>query len=147
MFAIQETHQLPDTMFTLSRVGDAAIVSLACPTIHEPQAKVMGRYLRQLIGEVGGRLVLEVAGVGRFNCSWINTLIELSRQCEKLGGRLFVLGIPPREQDLIRSTGLDRYLNLATTRAEAMRSFEGGGAAPWRLGVSRLLDMPSPQAA
>lgn len=147
MFAIQETHQLPDTMFTLSRVGDAAIVSLACPAIHEAQAKVLGRYLKQLVAEVGGRLVLEVAGVGSFNCSWINALIELSRQCERLGGRLFVLGIPRREQGLIRTTGLDRYINMTTSRAEALRSFESPGAPTWRLGLTRLLELPAPQAA
>lgn len=146
MFAIQETTQLPDTMFTLSRVGDAAIVSLTCPSIHESQADVLGRYLKQLAPEVGGQIVLEVAGVGRFNCAWINTLIEVSRACTRLGGKMFVLGVPAREQTLIRTTGLDRHVNLCSSRAEAMAQFRAS-STPWRMGVERLLDLPALSAA
>ncbi|MDX2130845.1 MAG: STAS domain-containing protein [Planctomycetota bacterium] len=147
MFAIQESHQLPDTMLTLSRVGDAAIVSLTCPAIHDQQTGVLERFLRDLAPGVGGRIVLEVASVGRFNCSWINALIALSRDCTRMGGRLVILGMPTRDERLLRSTGIDRFLDLASDRREALARFDAGSAAPWRLGVERLLDMPQGKAA
>lgn len=146
MYAI-DAHQLPDTMFTLSRIGDAAIISITTPSIQEPQAKVLGKYLRQLSGEVSGQVVLEVAGIGKFNCAWINAMIEVSRFCESLGGRLFVLGLPKREMGLLRSTGLDRHLALVPTRSAAMRQFKASSETPWRLGVARKLDVPAANRA
>lgn len=142
MYAI-DADQLPDTMFTLSRIGDAAIISITTPSIQEPQAKVLGKYLRQLSGEVSGQVVLEVAGIGKFNCAWINAMIEVSRFCESLGGKLFVLGLPKREEGLLRTTGLDRHLTLVATRSAAMRQFKANSETPWRLGVARMLDIPA----
>jgi len=146
MYAIQESHQLPDTMFTLSRVGDAAVVSLTCPAIKDRQAQILGRYLKELAPEVGGRIVLEVAGVGQFACAWINTLIDLTRVCERLGGRLFVQGMPRKDVRVLRATGIDRMIGLVGTRAEAMQQFGGGSCAPWKLAVARLLDIPTSPA-
>lgn len=147
MYALTEAHQLPDTMFTLSRIGDAAIISITTPSIMEAQATVLGRYLRQLSSEVQGQVVLEVAGVGKFNCAWINTMIEVSRYCQSLGGRLFVLGMPGREVRLLKSTGLDRHLSLVATRSAAMREFKASSETPWRLGVARMLDIPAANRA
>ncbi|GJQ29487.1 MAG: hypothetical protein HBSAPP03_13710 [Phycisphaerae bacterium] len=143
MYAIAESHQLPDTMFTLSRLGDAAIISITAPAILESQATVLGRYLRQLASEVQGQVVLEVAGVGKFNCAWINAMIEVSRFCSNLGGKLFVLGMPKREEGLLRSTGLDRHLTLIASRSAAMRHFKASSETPWRLGIGRMLDLPA----
>lgn len=147
MFAIQETHQLPDTMVTLSRVGDAAIVNVTCPAVYDPQTQMLERFLRDLAPSVGGRILLEVAGIARFNCAWINALIALSRDCTRMGGRLMVLGMPLRDERLLKSTGLDRFIDLVHDRRDALAHFEQSGNAPWRLGVDRLLDSPNSRAA
>ncbi len=144
MFAIQESHQLPDTMFTLSRVGETAVVSLTCPYIRERQSEILGRYLKELAPEVGGRLILEVAGVGQFACAWINTLVEVSKGCQREGGRLIVQGMSKKDVRMLRETGLDRHITLCASRQEAMQHFNRAGAIkPWRLAVARLLDLPS----
>lgn len=133
---------LPDTMFTLSRVGDVAVVSLTCPAIREHQAQVLGRYLQELCEEVTGRVVLEVTGVAQFSCAWINTLLSLTRRCRALGGTMVVLGMAPKDEQVLRSTGLDKHLFLRSSRSAALAEFGAPSLAPWRLAVARLLDIP-----
>jgi anti-anti-sigma factor len=147
MFTLQESHQLADTMFTLSRTPEAAVVSLSCPSIQDSQARILAHYLRQLAGESAGRIVLEVAGVGKFTCAWINALIEVSRHCESLGGRMFILGMPRRERKLISSTGLDRYLHLSSGRGEAIAFFQSLPSHVWRFGPDKLLDLSENRVA
>jgi anti-anti-sigma regulatory factor len=137
---------LPETMFTLSRAGEVAILSLTCPTIRERQAAVLGNYLNSLASQVGGRLVVEVSGVGSFGCAWINQLLSLTGHCRSFGGELVILGMPERDARVLRSTGLARHLVLASSRSEALSRFATGNISPWRLAVARLLDIPVAEA-
>jgi anti-anti-sigma regulatory factor len=133
---------LPETMLTLARAGDIAVVSLTCKTIRERQASALGRYLSNLCEQVSGRLVLEVAGVGSFGCAWINELLTVSGQCRSFGADLVVLGMPERDARVMRTTGITRHLTLAHSRAEALAKLGAPSVAPWRLAVARLLDIP-----
>jgi len=133
---------LSDTMFTLSRVGDIAVVSLTCPAIREHQAHVLGRYLQELCDDVTGRVVLEVTGVAQFSCAWINTLLSLTHRCRAMGGNLVILGMPAQDERMLRSTGLDKHLYLRPSRSAAFAEFGTPSLAPWRLALARLLDIP-----
>lgn len=142
MTELADAPSLPETMFTLSRVGNAAVVSLTCPAIREKQAQTLGRYLRDLSDQVQGRIVLEVAGVGSFSCAWINELLRLTQRCRSMGGNLVLSGMPERDARVLRSTGLLQHLCLMNSRSEAINLLGGCPVAPWRLAVARLLDIP-----
>jgi len=133
---------LPETMFTLSRVGDVAVVNITCPAIRERQAEVLGRYLSDLCAQVEGRLILELSGVGSFACAWINELLRVTRRCRSMGGQLVLTGMPLRDVRVLESTGLAKHLCLAKSRADALSHLGESSVAPWRLAVARLLDIP-----
>lgn len=133
---------LPETMFTLSRVSDIAVLNVTCPAIRERQAQVLGRYLSELTGHTGGRIVLEVGGVGSFSCAWINELLSVTRRCRAMGGDLVLLGMPLRDWRVLETTGLSRHLTLTRSRTDALSRLGAGEVAPWRLAVARLLDIP-----
>jgi anti-anti-sigma regulatory factor len=144
-----ESVPMPETMFSLSRVGHVAVVTLMCPSVRERQAAVLGRYLGDLCDQVQGRVILEVAGVGSFTCAWINELLAITRRCRAFGGNLVLIGLPERDERVLRSTGLLKHLTLARGRPEALNEFGDQPVAPWRLAVARLLDIPIsiPQAS
>lgn len=133
---------LPETMFTLSRQDDVAVLSLTCPAIRERQASTLGRYLTSLCEQVQGRMILEVSGVGSFSCAWINELLSVTHQCRAFGGNLVLVGVHERDLRVLRTTGLMRHLSIAQSRQEAMGAFGKAPLTPWRLAVARLLDIP-----
>ena len=133
---------LPDTMLSLSRVGDVAVLSLSAPAILEDEATVLGRYLTELARQSEGLVAVELSGVMRFGCAWINTLISVSKRCDEMCGRLVVCGLTPSALHLIRNTGIDKYLTVTENRREALRVLGEPSVNAWRLAVARLLDIP-----
>ena len=131
-----------DTMFTLSRVGDSAVVSLCCSKIEESQCNGLHSYLLGLARNSGGRLALELAGVRNFSCAWINAMMELTRECRALGGQLVLFGLRTEHQTILERTGLVRQLVVASSRTRALELLGSATIAPWRLAIARLLDIP-----
>jgi hypothetical protein len=69
-------------------------------------------------------------------------MLSLTQRCRSLGGNLVVLGMPTKDERMLRSTGLDKHLYLRSSRAAALAEFGTPSLAPWRLAVARLLDIP-----
>lgn len=147
MIQLHNGSPLPDTMFTLSQVGDIAVLGITCPALLDEQAQALAPALRDIATQSNGRMLVDLAGVGRFSCAWINTLIELTRACRELGGELVVVNVHPKAKQLLRSSELDRFLHLAPSRAAAFQALGHPVVAPWRLAIARLLDIPVGQAA
>ena len=123
----------PETMFSFSRVGSAAVVTLACPAVREWQASVLSTYLSDVVEQHRGRAVIvDVGGITQFSCAWLNALIELSRRCERMGGQLVVVGMSRQSRNMLRSTGLLKHLRLAGNSQEACAS--AGSRGWWRRG-------------
>jgi anti-anti-sigma factor len=130
------------TMFTVSRVGDSAVVSLCCSKIDEGQAQSLRTYLLGLAHNCGGRLAVELAGVRGFTCAWINVLLELSDRCEAVGGKLVLFGLRKEHRALLGKTGLAKRLAIVTCRTKALEMLGSATIAPWRLALARLFDIP-----
>jgi anti-anti-sigma factor len=132
-----------DTVFSFSRQGDAAVVTLACPAVRDWQASVLSTYLSDIVERNRGRtLVVDVAGVAKFSCAWINALITLTERATRMGGQLVVVGLSRDSRRLLKSTGLSRRLHLAGSPAEALAMKQDATVAPWRLAVARMLSIP-----
>lgn len=147
MIQLHNASPLPDTMFTLSQVGDIAVLGITCPALLDDQAAALAPSLRDIALQSQGRLILDMGGVGRFSCAWINTLLELTRTCKRLGGEMVVVNIQPKAKHLLRTSELDRHLNLAPSRAAAFQTLGHPTVASWRLAVAKFLDIPVGQAA
>lgn len=147
MIQLHNASPLPDTMFTLSQVGDIAVLGITCPALLDDQAAALAPSMRDIALQSGGRMLIDLAGVGRFSCAWINALIELTRTCRNMGGELIVVNVQSKAKQLLRSSELDRHLHLGSSRAAAFQALGHSVVAPWRLAIARLLDIPVGQAA
>jgi anti-anti-sigma factor len=143
MLAAELTQNQNDTVFSFSRQGDAAVVTLACPAVREWQASVLAKYLSDVIENNRGRTVIvDVAGIGQFSCAWLNTLIELTDRVERMGGKLLIAGMPRDSRRLLKSTGLARRLHLTGSTSEALVLAGVAEIAPWRMAVAKMLSIP-----
>jgi len=140
--AFPVTQPSPQTMFTLSRVGDAAMVILSCPAVREWQSSVLSNYLAEVVEHNRGRVVLDIKGISQFTCAWLNSLISLSDRCKELGGMFVVVGMSRQGQRLMRDAGLNKRLQLAESGEEALSLLGASSVAPWRRAVARLLSIP-----
>lgn len=138
---------LSEAMLSLSKVGEVSVLGLSAPAILDEESAVLGRYFSELARQSQGRVVLELSGVVRFSCAWINTLIRMTRQCDEMGGRLVVCGLSPIATRLVRTTGISKHLNIAGSRREALRMHGEPSLAPWRMAVAKMLDIPVPSRA
>lgn len=137
-------------MFTLSRVGDTAMVILSCPAVREWQASVLSGYLADVVEGNKGRVVLDVSGIFQFTIAWVNSLISLADRCRELGGDFVVVGMPRIGRRMMREAGLTKKLRLADSGQQALSMLEDSSVAPWRRAVARLLSIPmasKPKAA
>lgn len=142
MLNIHEPDPLSRTELSIARVGPATIISLACPQLHESQAEALEFSFREFVESSAGRLVVDMTAVANFSCAWINSLIQLSRECDRLQGRLVVVGLNHRHRRLLHETGLTRYLTLASTQHEALDLVGCPMISPWRLTIARMLNIP-----
>jgi anti-anti-sigma factor len=130
--------------------GQTLLAQVDCTVLREPQADRVVRELEPLVRRFRGRIALRVSGVVNFSCAWINALVHLSRACAQQGGRLVIFGGHRAFTELIRNTGLDRNLRLASTQDNAMRLL--GEPAPGLLDragrwLARAANPPHPAPA
>jgi len=124
------TQPSPETMFTLSRVGDAAMVILSCPAVREWQSSVLSNYLAEVVEHNRGKVVLDVAGISQFTCAWLNSLISLADRSHELGGLFVVVGMSRQGKRLMRDAGLTKRLRLAESGEEALSLLGSSSVAP-----------------
>jgi anti-anti-sigma factor len=134
-------------MFTFSRVGGAVVATVSCAFLKERQAEVLKGYLADLVERHGGRVILDVGGIGQFSCAWINVLIGLTDRSREVGGEFMVVGFTREAKSMLRSTGLVKHLHLEPNTHAALRLMGQSSISPWRLAVSRLLAIPTPRGA
>jgi anti-anti-sigma factor len=137
-----------DTVFSFSRVGDAAVVTLACPAVREWQSSVLSSYLADVIDRNRGRaVVVDMTGIQQFSCAWLNTLIGLTERATQMGGSLMVVGFSRDTRRLMKSTGVLRRLQVFGSVSEALASSRATDIAPWRVAVAKMLQIPVPNSA
>ncbi|GAA2667222.1 MULTISPECIES: STAS domain-containing protein [Actinosynnema] len=75
-------------------------------------------YALDRLPPAGGRMVLDLGGVGLLPASGINALLELRAACEARGARLELLAGCPVLRPLVL-TGLDRFFTITPVSSEA----------------------------
>jgi anti-anti-sigma factor len=132
-----------ETVFSFSRVGNAAVVTLACPTVREWQSSVLANYLTDVIDRNRGRAVIvDMAGIQQFSCAWLNTLIGLTERATKMGGSLMVVGFSRDTRRLMKSTGVLRRLQIHGSMSQALAASGATEVSPWRKAVAKVLQIP-----
>jgi anti-anti-sigma regulatory factor len=139
---VQLTQPSAESMFTLSRVGDAAMVILSCPAVREWQSSVLSNYLTEVVEQNEGRVVIDVSGIFQFTVAWLHSLISLGDRSQELGGQLVVIGMPRQGRRMMRDAGLAKRLQLAESGDQALAMLKASNVAPWRRAVAKLLSIP-----
>jgi anti-anti-sigma regulatory factor len=144
MASSQLVQQPSDTMFTFSRVGHAAVVTIACPAVREWQASVLSNYLHEVVEQHRGYVAVDVGGIGEFTLAWISSLVALSDRCRELGGQMVVIGMSRQSRGMLRGAGLTKRLQMAPNAQEGLAMIGIETLAPWRRAVAKMLSIPVP---
>lgn len=142
---MQTFSELPDaenTLLTVSRVGHAGVVCISSEAIRDGDAMRLAENLSDLAFRLRGWMVLEMSGVTGFTCCWINALIDLSKRCQRLGGKLVVVGMKRPAMAMLENTGLTKHITVVRSHAEALEVVGCPAIAPWRLKVAKALSIP-----
>lgn len=143
----QAQFSIPRSMFTMRRVGEVGVAALTCPRVSDGEASAIASHLREASYLLQGRMVLDMSGVSRFTCAWINAMIDISRRCASMGGKLVVAGLRREHRTMLRSFGLLKHLTIARDQHAALALHGVRTLSPWRLAIARLLELPVPTAA
>jgi anti-anti-sigma regulatory factor len=88
-------------------------------------------------------MILKHDLVREFSSAWINELLRLTVHCSGLGGHLIATGLNPNGIQILRTTGLDKRLNLGDHEAAAREMFalrssdDGASVLAWLFGKPR----------
>jgi anti-anti-sigma factor len=108
----------------IEAVGRVTVVTLRYGQVLSGWAvEALGQQLGGLVAGLGGRhLVLNFGNVERLSSAVLAHVVALDREVRRAGGRLALCGLRPELADLLRITGLDRYLELYPSEGEAWQS-------------------------
>jgi len=122
------TQSRGESVLTFGVRDNAGFVTLAAGWLGPTEVKALLDHVGDLGQRVGGNMVLDVAGVQPFDCTWINALIGLTVRCKRMGGRLVLVGVSDDANDIIRSTGLTKMLDVGVSRESALAELQRSGS-------------------
>ncbi|MBN1554550.1 MAG: STAS domain-containing protein [Phycisphaerae bacterium] len=114
------------TVFTgvvVARVQNVPLVMLRMESIMQgTEIQCVADTLEELVEEQGVRkLVIDFRAVYYFSSKMLSVLIDLNRRINALQGRLVLLGVHPRLQELFRITGIYNLFTFAPTEQLALQ--------------------------
>jgi len=136
-----------DRFMAVDRLPYATVITFVTPHLREAHAAQLGPELIALARLTGGRLALDMTQVTDFSCAWINAMLAASQHCEQFGGRLAIMSLNPRLENLLRETGLHRQLYLAGSVKEALQRFANAASRSEGVGLGRWLGLKRVNAA
>ncbi|MBX3388580.1 MAG: STAS domain-containing protein [Phycisphaeraceae bacterium] len=143
-----QSRQFPrDRFMVVDRLPYATVVTFVTPHLREAHAAQLGPELVALARLTGGRLALDMTQVTDFSCAWINAMIAASQHCEQFGGKLAIMSLSPRLENLLRETGLHRQLYLAGSVKEALQRYATNASRSSGSGIGRWLGLKRVDAA
>ncbi len=97
-----------------------AVARVTIASIKDGEAAVLYKHLHKLAKQHAGRLVLDCSMVTGFTCSWINSLLKVTKMCRGQGWDLAIFGLTGPARDILRTTQLDRQMTVCADRAQAL---------------------------
>lgn len=100
-----------------------AVATVLCERYSEHESKPIENDLLGAASDRGHKLVIDMSKVAMLASAGIGSLISLHQACTKAGGKLVVCAIDPQIGQMLKLTRMDRMLNIAPTREQAIESF------------------------
>jgi anti-sigma B factor antagonist len=73
-----------------------------------------------LLGEGGARLVIDLAHVNYVSSAGLGQLVRVAAHANSQGVRLLLCNLTPFVQQVLTSTGLDKFFNVASSLDDAL---------------------------
>lgn len=106
--------------------GDICVVQFARGHLTDDEnIELMGRELFSLVEQFGCRkVVLSLAGVNFITSSVLGKMITLHRKLHRNKGMLVICDIPPAIAEIMRTSKLMSYFNIADNLERALAAFQ-----------------------
>ncbi len=117
--------------------GKATILDVTGPILIGQGDAQLRQAVRSSLDEGGNQLILNMAGVTRIDSSGIGELISSYTTTTNRGGKLVLLDVPPKIQDILMITQLSTVFQSSTTRPKPSRHSADPGSAERATGAPR----------
>ena len=127
-FDCQQGTLLESTVYkgvTVARVTSASV--------KDGESIVIYKHLHKLAKHQAGRLALDCSALTGFTCSWINSLLKVTKMCRNQGWDLAIYGLTGPARDILRTTQLDRQLTVCDDRDQALAVLGIEPPSPWQI--------------
>jgi anti-sigma B factor antagonist len=104
--------------------GDVAILDLHGRMVIGEGDKVLREAVTKLVHSGISRILLNLADVSYIDSAVLSEIVRTYRTVTREGGKLKLLGLPPKIRDLLSMTRLASVLEAYESEDEAVRSFQ-----------------------
>jgi len=111
------------------QTGDVTVLDMTGKITIGEGSVALRSAIRRLLEEGRKKILLNLAGVGYIDSSGIGELVSSYTNTEKDGGKLKLLNLTQKIQDLLAITKLLTVFDVYQSEAEAVSSFGSGGEA------------------
>lgn len=127
MFGSFESHY-----FTFQVLGGVVVARCLLPNLSEEEnIDPVGQELLTLVDKYEcRRIILDLSEVEYMTSAMVGKMIRIHRQMHRDNGKLVLCHLHPTVHDILRSSKLLTYFNVADTVEEAVGLFEGMPEAP-----------------
>ena len=112
------------SVLEVGMVRPFAMVNVRPLVLREHQTVLLGEELSDVVDQSCGKVLLRFDEQAGVCAGGLNELVMQSRRCKALGGELLIVGMNRAVRKLIKGTGLDRYLSMERSTADAMKKFD-----------------------
>ncbi len=106
-------------------VGDVVIMDLHGRMVTGEGDKTLREAVTRLVASGSSRILLNLADVSYIDSSVLSEIVRTYTTVTREGGKLKLLGLPPKIQDLLSMTRLASVFEAFESEDEAVRSFRG----------------------
>ncbi|MBC7772185.1 MAG: STAS domain-containing protein [Pyrinomonadaceae bacterium] len=109
---------------------EVAVATVMCSSVRERQAAILQQTLVELAKSHGGRVLLDLCGVGMLSTACIADFLALQEQCKQLGGKFVLFGLASELASTLRTAGVLKNLNLAADEHDARKQLQSAKGKP-----------------
>jgi anti-sigma B factor antagonist len=106
-------------------VGDVVILDLNGRMVTGEADRALREAVTRLLASGNARILLNLAGVSYIDSAVLSEIVRTYTSVCREGGKLKLLGLPPKVQDLLSMTRLATVFETFKSEDEAIRSFQG----------------------
>ena len=115
---------MEDELYKVETSGDVAIVTLSIGDfLHDVNDKLMKGF-DELWTNKHKKIILDLTNTNYMSSLILASLVFIQKQSRDYGGDMVICNVKQRVQEILTMTNLDKVLNIAASREEALNHFK-----------------------